>query len=78
MNDVAVKDEQELLMLTYLMINVISYSFISSLIQTSGGPTAAGCASANFSTCGVRYSQVCDRLSGNFCCLWSIIMLKIK
>ena len=36
--------------------------FISSPIQTCGGPTIGGCASANFSSYGISYSQVCGRL----------------
>ena len=39
-------------------------TFISSPIHTCGGPTTAGCASANFSTHGISYSQVCGRLRG--------------
>ena len=39
-------------------------TFISSPIHTCGGPTTAGCASANFSTHGMSYSQVCGRLRG--------------
>ena len=39
-------------------------TFISSPIQSCGGPTTAGCASANFSTHGISYSQVCGRLRG--------------
>ena len=39
-------------------------TFIASPIQTCGGPANPGCASANFSTHGVRYSQVCGRLRG--------------
>ena len=39
-------------------------TFISSPIQTCGGPPTAGCASANFSTHGISYSQVCGRLRG--------------
>ena len=39
-------------------------TFISSPIHTCGGPTSAGCASANFSTHGMSYSQVCGRLRG--------------
>ena len=39
-------------------------TFISSPIQTCGGPSTAGCASANFSTHGISYSQVCGRLRG--------------
>ena len=38
--------------------------FIASPIQTCGGPTTKGCASANFSTHGISYSQVCGRLRG--------------
>ena len=39
-------------------------TFISSPIYTCGGPTSVGCASANFSTHGMSYSQVCGRLRG--------------
>ena len=39
-------------------------TFISSPIHTCGGPTTTGCASANFSTHGMSYSQVCGRLRG--------------
>ena len=39
-------------------------TFISSPIQTCGGPPTAGCASANFTTHGISYSQVCGRLRG--------------
>ena len=39
-------------------------TFISSPIHTCGGPTAPGCASANFSTHGISYSQVCGRVRG--------------
>ena len=39
-------------------------TFISSPTQTCGGPPTAGCASANFSTHGISYSQVCGRLRG--------------
>ena len=39
-------------------------TFISSPIHTCGGPTTAGCASVNFSTHGMSYSQVCGRLRG--------------
>ena len=39
-------------------------TFISRPIQTCGGPSTAGCASANFSTHGISYSQVCGRLRG--------------
>ena len=39
-------------------------TFISSPIQTCGGLPTAGCASANFSTHGISYSQVCGRLRG--------------
>ena len=39
-------------------------TFISSPIHTCGGPPTAGCASANFSTHGISYSQVCSRLRG--------------
>ena len=39
-------------------------TFISSPIHTCGGPTTSGCASANFSTHGMSYSQVCGRLRG--------------
>ena len=39
-------------------------TFISSPIQSCGGPTTAGCASANYSTHGISYSQVCGRLRG--------------
>ena len=38
--------------------------FISSPIQTCGGLPTVGCASANFSTHGISYSQVCGRLRG--------------
>ena len=37
---------------------------ISSPIQSCGGLPTAGCASANFSTHGISYSQVCGRLRG--------------
>ena len=39
-------------------------TFISSPIQSCGGLPTAGCASANFSTHGISYSQVCGRLRG--------------
>ena len=39
-------------------------TFISSPIQTCGGLPTPGCASANFSTSGISYSQVCGRLRG--------------
>ena len=39
-------------------------TFIASPIETCGGPANPGCASANFSTHGVSYSQVCGRLRG--------------
>ena len=38
--------------------------FIASPIQTCPGSTTEGCASANFSTHGISYSQVCGRLRG--------------
>ena len=39
-------------------------TFISSPIQSCGGLSTAGCASAKFSTHGISYSQVCGRLRG--------------
>ena len=39
-------------------------TFISSPIQTCGGLNTTGCASANYSTHGVSYSQVCGRVRG--------------
>ena len=39
-------------------------TFISSPIQSCGGPTTAGCSSTNFSTHRISYSQVCGRLRG--------------
>ena len=39
-------------------------TFISSSIQTCRGLPTPGCASANFSTHGISYSQVCGRLRG--------------
>ena len=39
-------------------------TFISTPIRTCGGLPTAGCASANFSTHGISYSQVCGRLRG--------------
>ena len=38
--------------------------YISGSIQTCRGLPTAGCASANFSTHGISYSQVCGRLRG--------------
>ena len=39
-------------------------TFISSPIQTCRGLITGGCASANFSTHGISYSQVCGRVRG--------------
>ena len=39
-------------------------TFIESPKPSCGGPTTAGCASANFSSNGLRYSQVCGRVRG--------------
>ena len=39
-------------------------TFIESPIPSCGGPTTTGCASANFSSNGLQYSQVCGRVRG--------------
>ena len=39
-------------------------TLIASPIRTCGGLATTGCASANFSTHGMSYSQVCGRLRG--------------
>ena len=67
MNDVAVRDGLELLMLMYQMINpvlVTSDSFQAPYRLVYVGLPTPGCASANFSTHGISYSQVCGRLRG--------------